>query len=97
MQNKKQGVLKMTSKIALIVLLFTIVEQLARAYQTGYQLVSPLITEHTIWEINKQFIFQSFVCAITSIPALILYFFDKYILVIALILLVLIACRFIYI
>lgn len=89
--------LKKGAKVALVILLFNVVGQLATVYQTRYQLVSPLIPESTIWEINKQFIFHAIVSATASIFGLILYFFDKYLLVIILVSLVLLAGRFIYV
>ncbi len=97
MQDKKQKRLKTGAKIALTILLLNVVGQLAAIYQTRHQLISPLIPESTIWEINKQFVFHAIVSAITSIVGLLLYFFDKYLLVIILVALVLIADRFIYV
>src|SRR5688572_1224636 len=95
--SKRKDNLKKGAKISLTVLLLYVVGQLAAVYQTRYQLVSPIIPESTIWEINKQFIFTAFVSAIISVVGLILYFFDKYLLVIVLVVLTLIANRFIYI
>ena len=95
--HKRNDNLKKGAKVALVILLLNVVGQLATVYQTRYQLVSPLIPESTIWEINKQFIFHAIVSAIASIVGLLLYFFDKYLLVIILVALVLIADRFIYV
>ena len=95
--SKRKDNLKKGAKISLIVLLLYVVGQLATVYQTRYQLVSPVIPESSIWEINKQFIFTAFVSTIISVVGLILYFFDKYLLVIVLVVLTLIANRFIYI
>lgn len=95
--SKRKDNLKKGAKISLTVLLFYVVGQLAAVYQTRYQLVSPIISESAIWEISKQFIFTAFVSAIISVVGLILYFFDKYLLVIVLVVLTLIANRFIYI
>lgn len=95
--TKKHGNLKKGAKIALTLLMLNVVGQLATVYQTRHQLVSPLIPESTIWEINKQFIFQAIVSAVVSVTGLILYFFDKYVLVIALVVLTLIVSRFIYV
>lgn len=95
--HKRNDNLKKGAKVTLVVLLLNVVGQLATVYQTRYQLVSPLIPESTIWEINKQFIFHAFVSAIASIVGLLLYFFDKYLLAIILVALVLIADRFIYV
>lgn len=97
MDDKKRIRLKNAAKIALTILLLNIVGQLATVYQTRSQLISPLIPESTIWEINKQFIFHAFVSAIAGVVGLLLYFFDKYLLVIILVALVLIAGRFIYV
>ncbi len=97
MESKKNNRLKTGAKIALTILLLNVVGQLATVYQTRYQLISPLIPESTIWDINKQFIFHAIVSAIASVAGLLLYFFDKYLLVIILVALVLIADRFIYV
>ena len=94
---KRNDNLKKGAKVALVVLLLNVVGQLVSVYQTRYQLISPLIPESTIWEINKQFIFHAIVSAIASIVGLLLYFFDKYLLVIIFIVFVLIADRFIYV
>jgi hypothetical protein len=95
--SKRKDNLKKGAKISLTVLLLYVVGQLATVYQTRYQLVSPIIPESIIWEMNKQFIFTAFVSAIISVFGLILYFFDKYLLVIVLVVLTLIVNRFIYI
>lgn len=97
MEDKKQKSLKTGAKIALTILLLNVVGQLATVYQTRYQLISPLTPESTIWEINKQFVFHAIVSSIASLIGLLLYFFDKYLLVMILVALVLIADRFIYV
>lgn len=95
--SKRKDNFKKGAKISLTVLLLYVVGQLATVYQTRSQVVSPIIPESVIWEINKQYIFTAFVSAIISVVGLILYFFDKYLLVIVLVVLTLIANRFIYI
>ncbi|MFL5742998.1 MAG: hypothetical protein ACJ75B_22455 [Flavisolibacter sp.] len=95
--NKQRENLKAGAKVALIVLLLNIVGQLAAVYQTRYQLVSPLIPETTIWEISKQFIFHAIASACASVFGLLLYFFDRYLLVIILVGLILITDIFIYV
>ncbi|THU39844.1 hypothetical protein FAM09_08075 [Niastella caeni] len=72
--SKRKDNLKKGAKISLTVLLLYVVGQLATVYQTRYQLVSPIIPESTIWEINNQFIFTAFVSSIISVFGLILYF-----------------------
>jgi hypothetical protein len=89
--NFKKG-----AKISLIVLLLYVVRQLISAYQTKYQLTSPFVPESTIWQITKQFIFTALVSTIISIVGLLLYFFEKYLWTIILVVLTLIAERFIY-
>jgi hypothetical protein len=96
-ENKREKNLKKGAKACLIVLLLYIVGQLEAVYQTRYQLVSPLIPESIIWKISKQFIFTAFIAAIVSVIGLLFYFFGKHLLVIILVVLTLIACRFIYI
>ena len=95
--HKQNDNLKKAAKVALVILLLNVVGQLATVYQTRYQIVSPLIPESTIWEINKQFIFHAIVSAIAAIIGLLLYFFDKFLLVIILVAMVLIAERYIYV
>jgi hypothetical protein len=89
--------LKKTAKISLIVLLLSVVAQFVSIYQTSYQLVSPLIPKSLIWEISKQYIFKAFILTISCIIGLIFYFYDKYLWLIILVVLTLIASRFVYI
>ena len=51
----------------------------------------------TIWEINKQFVFIAFIFTITSLLSLILYFYEKYLWIIIVTALILLASRYIYI
>jgi hypothetical protein len=85
------------AKVSLVVLLFSVVSQLFSVYETRYVVVSPLIPESYIWQINKQFIFIAFISALTSIVGLAFYFFKKYLWVIILVVLTLAIERFIYI
>ena len=89
--------LKKGAKVSLVLLLVYVLAQLLAVYQTRQQLVSPLIPESTIWQINKQFIFTATVSVMVSLVALVLYFFDKYLLVIMLVGVALIVNRFIYV
>ena len=95
--NKRKANLKKGAKISLVVLLIYVVGQLAAVFQTRYQLVSPVIPESLIWEISKQFVFTALVATIAGIVGLVLYFFDKFLLVIILVIITLIANRYIYI
>lgn len=95
--DKQFGILHKIAKLALVSLLLNIVFQIASVYQTRHQLVSPIVPESAIWEINKQFIFQAIVSAIASVIAILLYFFEKYRLVIILATVVLIVGRFIFV
>jgi hypothetical protein len=94
---RKSRNLKIAAKILLVVLLLSVVKQLIAVYQTRYQLVSPLIPESVIWKINNRFIFISLISTAASIAGLILYFFEKYLWVIILVLLTLLSQRYIYI
>jgi hypothetical protein len=94
--NKKVD-LKKGASVMLIILSLYIVAQLATTFQTSYQLVSPVIPRSAIWDINKQFVFVALVSAIANVIGLILYFFDKYMMVIILVVLTLTASRYIYI
>ena len=96
MDDKKQRQLKAGAKISLIVLLLSIVGQFISIYQTSYQLVSPFIPQGAIWEISKQFIFRAFVLTVSCIMGLVLYFYNKYLWVIMLVVLTIIASRFVY-
>lgn len=96
MNDNKQNQLKKGAKVSLLILLFSIVGQFISVYQTSYQLVSPLIPQNTIWEISKQFIFTAFVLTLSCIVGLIFYFYDKFLWVIILVVLTLIASRFLY-
>lgn len=95
--EKATANLKMVAKISLIVLSVFTVGQLAGVYQTRYQLVSPLIPEKTIWAINKQFVFAALVASSAGVIALLLYFFEKYLFVIILIGLTLMASEIVYV
>jgi hypothetical protein len=97
MNNKTQKNIKAGAKISLLILLLSIAGQFISIYQTNYQLVSPIIPKSTVWEISKQFIFIAFVLTVSSIIALSLYFYKKYVAVIIVTVLTLIASRFIYI
>jgi hypothetical protein len=93
----KQKWIKTTAKISMVFLLLTIIKQFISIYQTKYQLVSPLIPENTIWEINKQFIFNAFISTIASVVGLLLYFYEKFLWVIILIFITLLSEIIIYI
>ena len=88
--------LKKGAKVSLFVLLLSIVVQFISIYQTSYQLVSPLIPETLVWDISKQYIFTAFILTVMSIVGLLLFFYSKYLWVIILVVLTLIASRFIY-
>ena len=84
METKQQNKLKLGAKISLVVVLLTIVEQLATFYHTENQLISPLIPESTILIIVRPFIFMAFISTLVSIVGLILHFYQKNLLVIIL-------------
>ena len=90
MLNVQHTSVKTGAKIALIILLVNITAQLLAIYQTRRQLTSPLIPEHIIWEINKRFVFNALLSSIVAVAALLLYFFDKHIWVILVIIMLLI-------
>lgn len=96
MIDSKQNQLKKGAKVSLVILLCSIVGQFISIYQTSHQLVTPLISENTIWEVSKQFVFTAFVFTLTCLVALILYFFDKFLWVIILVVLTLITSRFLF-
>jgi hypothetical protein len=82
MEVKKQKTLKLTANTLLFVLLLSIAGQLSAFYQTKYQLTSPVIPEHVILQIVSPFIFSAFVSTLICIAGLILYFYQRYLLVI---------------
>lgn len=94
---RRNSILRIVAIVSLISLSLYIVGQLVAVFQTRYQLVSPLIPESSIWEINKQFVFTALVSAIVNVIGLVLYFFKQYLLAIILVVLTLIVNRFIYI
>jgi hypothetical protein len=88
--------LKTGAMVCLTLLLLYVISQLAAVYQTRHELESPIIPESTIWLISKQYILKAFVASIVNVIALILYFFDKYLIAIILVTLTLVAERYIY-
>ncbi len=94
--DKRKRNLKIGAKIALVVLLLNVLRHVAAVYQTKFQLVSPFIPESTTMEIIKQYVFHATFSTIASIIGLALFFFDKYLLVIILVALTIIADRFVY-
>lgn len=94
--SRTQKNLKVAAKISLVVLLLSVVVQFISIYQTSYQLVNPLIPQSLIWEISKQYIFKAFILTTSCTIGLIFYFYDKYLWLIILAVLTLIASRFVY-
>lgn len=88
--------LKRGAKIALVVIMLNVIAQLAAVFQTRYQLTSPIIPEQLFWEISKQFVLKAIVSAAVCVVALVLYFFQKYLFIIILGVLMFIVQRFIY-
>lgn len=62
-----------------------------------YQLVSPFIPTSIIWEINKQYAFIALLASVASLAGMVLYFFERYLMVIIVAVLILIISRFIHI
>jgi len=96
MSDKRQKQLKTGAKISLIVLLLSVVAQFISIYQTDYQLVSPVIPKNIVWEISKQFISIAFIMTVSCIIGLLLFFYNKHVWVIILVVLTLITSRFVY-
>ncbi len=94
--DKRTRNLRIGAKIALVVLLFNVLRHVAAVYRTKLQMVNPLIPESITMEIIKQHVFHATVSTIASIIGLALFFFDKYLLVIILVALTIIADRFVY-
>jgi hypothetical protein len=89
--------LKIAASIALILLMLNVARQLISVFQTRYMLISPVIPESAIWQINKQFIFQALISVISGIAGLIFYFYEKYLWILILVGLTLLIGRFVYI
>jgi uncharacterized membrane protein len=89
--------LKKGAIVSLVVLSLYICGEVLSIYRTKYQLESPFIPERVIGEINKQFIFKGIVASLMFVIALVLYFFERYLFVIILVIVKLIAGRYIYI
>jgi hypothetical protein len=89
--------LKMGARVTLVVLLLSFVRHLVAFFEIRYQLMSPLIPDRTIWEISKQFLFHAIVFALAALAGLVLYYFDKYLLIIILAILIFIANAYIYV
>jgi len=87
---------RMGAKVCLALLLLYIVIQVIDIFRAKYQLASPLIPKSTIWEINKQFVFNAAVATGAGIVGLILFSIKKYLFVIILVIVTLIAERYIY-
>lgn len=92
--NKK---IKNGAKIVLILMLLIVIGELGTTYQAQNQLVSPLIPESLVWDVNKQFVFQAMFFAFVSLVGLLLYFFEKYLYVIFMFIIGLVVSRFIYV
>jgi hypothetical protein len=88
--------LKKFAKLALIALLLNIVRYLIGTYRTEAQLTSPLIPSSTIWEINKHLIFLATISAVASVLGVVLYFYQKYLLIVIITIAVLVAGQFIH-
>ena len=82
--------LKKGAKFSLIVLLISILGKYIIFYQTKYQLESPLIPASTILTITEPYLFIGLVSTIVSLVALLLYFYEKYLLIIILVILTII-------
>ena len=93
----KERNVKVGAFVALGIMQLYILSQLLQVFQTQHLLVSPIIPDTIVWEINKQFVFKALIASVITIIGLPLYFYRKYIYVIILVLLSLITSRFIYI
>ena len=87
----------MAAKLALIVLNIFVLLQFVSMYQTEYQLVSPLVPRDIIWEINRNYAFMAFCLVVVNIIALLLFYWRKYIAVVILIAVAILASGYIYI
>lgn len=90
-KRKRKYYLKIGAKVALAILLLDIVRSLVAVYQIRLLLMSPIIPESAIWDDSKPFIFHALVFAITCLAGLLLYYFGKYLLVIIIVALMLLA------
>jgi hypothetical protein len=82
--STQKSSLKKGAIVCLVVLCLYMVGQLVAFFQVKYQLTSPFIPKSTIWQIGKQNIFNALMALVIGIIGLILYFFERYVLVIIL-------------
>ncbi|MDI3319287.1 hypothetical protein [Pinibacter soli] len=93
-QDERQ---KLLAQIALIVATLASVLQFIYIRQNSYTLDSVIIPKTMIWEVNKQHIFFAFILTIGNLCGLILFFLQRYLWTVAVILISLIAIRYVYV
>src|ERR1700712_3430601 len=94
---KQQERHKLLAQISLIVLLFATLLQFVYIRQNSYSLDSIIIPKTIIWEVNKQHILFAFILTVGNLAGLMSYFFKRYLWTVAVILISLVAIRYVYI
>lgn len=93
-QQERQNLL---AQIALLVLSIATLLQFVYIRQNSYSLDSVIIPKTMIWEINKQHILFAFILTIGNLAGLITYFFRRYLWTVAVILVCIVAVRYVYV
>ena len=88
---------KLLAETALIVLSFATLLQFVFIRQNSYSLDSVVIPKTMIWEVNKQHILFAFILTVGNLIGLIFYIFRRYLWTVAIILICLVAIRYVYI
>ncbi|HMH24519.1 MAG TPA: hypothetical protein VK563_22215 [Puia sp.] len=79
-----KAAIKIGAQISLIVVLLLTCSQFIPIYRAKYQLTSPLIPAGVVQKVIEPAIFEACITSIVSLVGLILYFFEKHLLVIIL-------------
>lgn len=89
--------MKKAATIALVVAMSGVVVQLFKIFQLRSNLSGPAIPATLLWDMEKQFIARSIISGCAAIAGILLFYFEKYLFAIILIVLALIVSRFIVI
>lgn len=86
---------KLLAQIALIVLSIATLIQFTYIRQNSYSLDSVIIPKIMIWDVNKQHVLFTFILTVGNLTGLIMYFFKRYLWTVAVILICLVAIRYV--
>jgi hypothetical protein len=77
-----QNKFRLWARIALVVLLLSLVRQFIVILQYQYQLTTPFIPQNTVLQIIRPLLITGLITTIASLVILLFYFFEKYVWVI---------------